>query len=534
MYGDVLPKTRVVLCSELALEDEAVSRGRVLPHSGSLLRMLAGTALVSVLTTGLIAVVTGLLADRLGPAGFGAYMLARRATGVLLPVCTLAMGVAVPRYVAAALQEDRREAYLLGGLLLGVGPCLLVAAIAGGISDASTRLFFQNSGSTVLLYGSLCLLIGTACHTILYGYYRGLGRMGVANAWQLGVFGIAPAAIIFCSPRSASPGEILFLMGGVACLTLGPLARHVWMGARGGSLAHVPGVASELACYGGPRVPGSFAMQSILVLGPFLASRRVGVAEAGYLLAGQVVFQLADVSTSAFGIVMLPRLASLQAQGKSDYLRDLIGLVVGFVVHFGLYLSLHLLVWSRPLILLWLGPQYTDAVAIVRILLIAVIPYTAFVMLRSIIDAVEVRAINTLNLLMALAATAAASALALRTGLGAIGLAGATAAGFWILALLTLLFLWKRLGLPVQHLALGRVLAINAALMVPALVVAPGLESRVGGPALLAGGALTEGGLLLAYCWLMWVLNVRWANEMMTRIAPRWESGSAQPERTCD
>jgi O-antigen/teichoic acid export membrane protein len=195
---------------------------------------------------------------------------------------------------------------------------------------------------------------------------------------------------------------------------------------------------------------------------------------------------------------------------------------------------LHLLVWSRPLILLWLGPQYTDAVAIVRILLIAVIPYTAFVMLRSIIDAVEVRAINTLNLLMALAATAAASALALRTGLVATGLAGATAAGFWILALLTLLFLWKRLGLSVQHLALGRVLAINAALMVPALVVARGLESRVGGTALLAGGALTEGGLLLAYCWLMWVLNVRWAKEMMRRIAPRWESGSAQPERTCD
>lgn len=483
--------------------------------------MLAGTASASVVAMGIATLLTGTLASRLGPEKFGAYMLARRAAGVILPFTTLAMGVAIPRYVAMARQESERRAYLLGGLLLGVLPGLVVLLASLMLPDLAARLLFGGTQYQGLLIGTLCLLIGSSCYSVLYGFYRGLGRMGRANAWQLFVFGIGPAAVVYSPVLHAGVERILLLMGLVGCAALSPLLIPIMGSIRtGAARSRLRGALRELYSYGIPRAPAGLALQWLLALGPFLASRHGGMADAGFLLAGQAVFQIADVATSAFGVVILPKVAVLHAEGRREFLGERVSDVIAFVCHIGLFASLHLLIWSRPLILTWLGPGYTRAVPLMQVMLLAVIPYIAYVMLRAIIDGVENRPVNTVNLCFGMLATGVGSYLSVTYGWGSAGLAAAATLGLWLLAALSVLFLWKRYGLTPQHLMLGRCLGVNALLWLPAVAAGSLLQRHMGGIALLAAGAAVEGLLLVCYCLVVWRLRARWATELVSRVLP--------------
>ena len=222
-------------------------------------------------------------------------------------------------------------------------------------------------------------------------------------------------------------------MGWWAARFWGPCSHSSWAACDGVALRLLPDALGDLWRYGWPRVPSDVAELSILALGPWMASYCGGMAEAGFLLAGQAIFQITNLATKSFGIVMLPRVAALHAEGQVEYLREMVSDVLVFVGHVGLYAMLHLLVWSRVLILVWLGATYADAVLLARLLLVAVIPYTAYVMLRSIIDAVEQRPVNTINLGIALLGVILASLLALMFGWGAAGLALSTSLGYWLL-----------------------------------------------------------------------------------------------------
>ena len=176
-------------------------------------RMLAGTMLTSVLTVGTTAVVTGTLAGRLGPDRSGATCWPGGWSAWCPPSAPSLMGVAVPRYVAMAQNDSERRAFLLGGFVLGVVPGLLIGGPGIALHNSAARLLFGKAQDHGLLSGALVLLIGNSCHALLYGFYRGQGRMGWANAWQLAVFVLGPAAVIYGPGRPTETGQILLCLG---------------------------------------------------------------------------------------------------------------------------------------------------------------------------------------------------------------------------------------------------------------------------------------------------------------------------------
>jgi O-antigen/teichoic acid export membrane protein len=284
--------------------------------------------------------------------------------------------------------------------------------------------------------------------------------------------------------------------------------------------SRLPRALTDLSRYGIPRTTGGVAVQWLLALGPFMASRHGGMAAAGYLLAAQTIFRLADVATAAFGMVVLPKVVVLQSEGSAKYLGQRVNDVVAFVCHLGVFACLHLLVWSRPLMLTWLGSSYAPAVPVMQIMLTAMVPYIAYVMLRSIIDGVEQKAVNTVNVCLSLLVTGAASYLSVALGFGPAGLAAAAALGLWCLAAFSVLFLWKRYELHTHHLMIGRCAILNVALSPPSILAARLLHDRLSGLPLLMAGAALESFLLAMYCLALWRLRARWTTELIQRIIP--------------
>lgn len=481
-------------------------------------RDLVTTAATSVATGVAVVLVARLIVDSLGPSEFGAFAIARQVVALVTPFSTVAMGVTLARYVAVVSDDARSRArYLLAAVVLCW--CALVVLSVGGVvfSRPFASWLFHEPGRAPLLRAVIIWIGGYSLFDVLYGYYRGCGRINSANAWRLVLVGIAPVLVAARVAPHAGLDRVVLLIAAAYYLTLVPLSS-VALAARAG-LGRVAreGYIRRLARFGLPRVPGGVALAGILGVGLLIAARFGSSRDSGYLAAGQAVFALAEAAIAPFSLLVLPKVARLHAVGDRSFLRARIGDAVSFVVHVGLFGTIQALVWADKIILTWLGEPYRSSVTPMRILLTGLVPFLAYVVLRSVIDGIDDRPVNTYNLFLSLALTVSCSLVLAALRLGVAGIAAGTALGMLALGYRTLVYLHHRAwidGVPprvFESLLLNAVCFAIAVLMRLALSSVPrGLQLGI--------AAVATAAMFAAYVAMLHRLRVGWVWEAKIRI----------------
>ncbi|MBK9065315.1 MAG: lipopolysaccharide biosynthesis protein [Gemmatimonadetes bacterium] len=437
----------------MAAERPAGSRARFQP-SPFLRDILNTVAATGILMVSLV-LTTRWVAEAFSSADFGVYGLARRLVGTLSIYSNVA-GLTLVRFLAIAEDDRAREGHLLGATVLSLGPGLVLFGAGLLLPEVAARLAFDDATRRGAAVAMLGLVVTTALFNLLYAYYRGTGRVALGNVWNIALVGVGPMLVVLAW---AGTGRIDVMIGGAALVLLlaaVPLAGPVLRGWGGAARRDLPQRLREQLAFGLPRVPGGLAIGGLTAVGPYLAIRFATAAEAGYLVAGQLLLRLVDAGTAAFGVVALPRIAELHAQGQREFIRDRVEDVVALAFHLGAFATLHLLVWSDVIVRAWLGDRYIPAIPLVRIVLVSAVPYCGYTLLRSVIDVLDERAINTRNTVTAAGVTLALSLGAGVLGYGAVGLAVATTGGLMVLGALSVHFLWVTLQPRGDALLLGR------------------------------------------------------------------------------
>ena len=466
--------------------------------------------------------VTGWLASGLGPARFAVYALSRRLLSAVTSFSTVPVGVALTRALAIETRERERLVYLVAGTIFVLVPNLALFTVALLAPGLWSRVLLTDAGNAPVLIGTMLLIVGMAAFTVVLARYRGTDRIGRANLWQVWALAVGPAVVALPLARSGRIDLIVLLTALVLLTSAVPVSR--WLlratAARIG-WAEVRVRLRELMRYGVPRVPGGLAFGGLMAIGPFLAPYFGTLREAGFLVAGQSILRVAEGATSAFSLVALPKVAALRARQQHHFLRDRVEDMISMVLHLGLFGTVQLLIWSDEIATVWLGPAYSEAVPIIRILMAGVVPYLGYAMLRTTIDGLEEKAVNTHHMYAACATTLVLSLALGLAGLGAPGLAVAGAAGFIVLGLLTVRHLWTSLRPAGEHLAVGHALWLNLLLAAATLglrhVIVPRLLPREALALGLAAGAVGFAAYLVA----LRRLRVRWVGEIEQRLRPR-------------
>jgi O-antigen/teichoic acid export membrane protein len=415
-------------------------------------------------------------------------------------------------------QESRlRFSYLFNslGISIVVNALLLLAVLAS--AKGLTRVLFGNQAYCAILWATMVSVLSYSCFVILYGFYRGTGCMWKANIWQLCLVAVIPLVIALVY---AGSGKLYFIVMVTAlCFfaVLLPLATYWIRGARDG---FVVGRAQlmELMRYGAPRIPGALAYTGILGVGVFLSPYFVSLTSAGFLAIGTSILKMVEGAVDSFGRVILPKAAQFSASGQHDFLREKIIDIAGFVVHMGLFMSCQLFLWADVIILVWLGPRYAEVIVVMRIFSLAIIPFVMYSMLRSIIDAIEVRAINARNLYLSFAITVSACVILAVMKQGTVGLALGTAGGIFVLGISSIVYLYRRFAIHSLELMLGRCLFLNGILTVAGFGTKKILESKLAGLRLIGAACVVSTILLIAYCLALYALRARWLFEVKKRI----------------
>lgn len=460
------------------------------------------------------------LAIGLGSEEFGAYGLARRMISTLAPFAILSLDIALVRYIAMTKEKRIHSAYIFSFLFAAGIASLLLVVIAFVGENRLSNLIFNSQEYSELYYASFFFLIGYVLYMITYAYFRGIQKFNKANLMQLIFIAIIPliVSISFASKKNAS--FIVFLIGASLYLSLFPLAKII-IKTKLPRLTDIRTSMRTLLVYSLPRVPAGFAFAGLLTLGPYLAGSTQGLEEAGYFVIGQSVFRVMESSIVGFGLVVLPKISQFLANEKTELLSSKIENILILIFQLGLFVSIHIFIWSKEIVFVWLGPDYMKAVPILKIIILSLGPYLGYVMLRSIIDAVDVRAVNTLNLFLSLVIASGVSIASIFLGFGIIGLAVGTTTGFFALGILTSSYLMKRYRIEFKNFMLPWVIALNVLFAGIIYFTKMAMANLINQNVLLILGFIIESVLFFLYLFFFYKMNIGWIAEIKSRILTR-------------
>jgi len=337
-----------------------------------------------------------LAAHFLGTTGFAEYAVARRTISILYPIVLLGLGVGLPRYVAIAdgRGDEESKGRYLGATLWCVGIAALVCmVILNAFPGPLAYLFFGSREFASLLLPMSLVVAGTALHSIAYSYFRGVLHMRAANLLQLVNFGLMPMAVFLLLNKSVQ--SVLTALGVLSIVVAGTaLAFTPWGAAAKDNRMEV----KELLRFGIQRVPGDFILMALFALPATFVAHKSGIRAAGFVAFGVSMMNVIGSFFAPFGLILLPKAGSLFATGRSAELRRQVWLLTKITVVVSASLATGIAIGANTLMRIYLGPDFTEGAGILRLLLLAAVPYSLYTVVRNVVDAFHELGVTTLIL----------------------------------------------------------------------------------------------------------------------------------------
>lgn len=337
-----------------------------------------------------------LAAKFLGPTGFSEYAVARRTISVLYPIVLLGLGVGLPRYIAHAVgrgdQESRNRYW--GATLWCVGLSASICfAIVNSFSSVLAYLFFGSREYASLILPLSLVVSGMSLHAIVYSYFRGMLEMRAANLLQFVNLGLMPLAVFILFSKSV---ESLLTALGILFLAVGGVALLFtpWKSAVKDNRAQV----KALLRFGIQRVPGDFILMALFAMPATFVAHRSGIRAAGFVAFGISMLNVIGSFFSPFGLILLPKAGALLAAGRTEELRRQVWLLAKITFVVSIALAAGIAFGADTLIRVYLGPDFAEGAGILRLILLAAVPYSLYTVLRNVIDAFHELGVTTMIL----------------------------------------------------------------------------------------------------------------------------------------
>ena len=263
-------------------------------------------------------------------------------------------------------------------------------------------LLFGASTYRSLLGGLLVAVAAAVLHGVAYGLFRGQQDMRRANLLQFTAVGALPVGVLLWDGLSVAESAYWI---GTAWLVIAAVGVVVGLrrSSGGSSCEDLRHAVGELLRYGIPRIPGEFALSGIFAIPVVVLAQRGGVEAAGHLGFGITLVSLAASGFAPLGLFVLPSIATRFGAGDvSGVRRDVVRLLC--LCLFLVVTGVAVIQGGVPfLVTVGLGAEFEAAVPVVRLALLAAIPYVCYVVLRAVLDAASAWPYNSKNLLISLA-----------------------------------------------------------------------------------------------------------------------------------
>lgn len=221
--------------------------------------------------------------------------------------------------------------------------------------------------------------------------------MSRANLFQFFNLGLMPLAVFPLFGKSAP--ELFTALGvSMAAVALILGLGGIRMDASGGDIFRE---IKELLRYGLGRVPADIIQLALLSSPALIAAHLQGVQVAGLVAFSTSMLTMIASVFVPVGAVLLPEASQMMGRGDVLGLRRRVLQVSKAVVLLVAALTVAVELFAPDGLRLCLGNSFTGGAGIVRIVVLAAVPYSIYVGLKTVLDAGSTKAINSRNALVA-------------------------------------------------------------------------------------------------------------------------------------
>ncbi|MDL2122045.1 MAG: hypothetical protein LWX51_02955 [Deltaproteobacteria bacterium] len=361
------------------------------------------TIIVQFMVLASVFLVYKLAAEFLGTDGFSGYALSRRTISLIQSALLMGLGVGIPRYIAygyANPDQKNPDAYFISALFI-LAPVVFIFFIFFNLFNGTfSYIFFGSSDYSYLILPITCMIIGNILHALCYSYFRGRLMMMRANLLQAINMGIIPPAVFFLFGKTLS--SVLTVTGIIWILISLIFSLFLPVRSRECDPRKMITYAKEIIGYSIMRVPGDFALSTLLALPAILTAHMTGVREAGFVAFGTVVFNMGGYFFAPISTILLPKASHMIARADYEGLKYDLKRMLIFAICLTTLGVMILEIFTDQLIEIYLKENFFETIMIVRVIAIGIVPYAVYILLRSIIDASYVRPINAINIVISL------------------------------------------------------------------------------------------------------------------------------------
>lgn len=350
-------------------------------------------------------IITSLLSRVQGARSLSEYLLLRRVLSWTVSGTLLGLATGLPRYVAYAVGLGQRNQHVY---FVAASICMIPTAVTVGVLMALFRTsiaqwLFGDAQETALVIALALFLIGFSLHRVVCGYYRGLMEMAHANLLELCNVALLPLAVVLLLYRSHPVAYMMGATGSLMAVISIIAAVPALRGMQAMPAGKLHAACRELLRYSTPRVPGEFGAAALTALGPMLAAHYMRLADVSPLLLGLNMLMVIGYAAGPLGVVLLSRLSMMFGQNRHEEVHARMQLLIAAVMEVSIFTCIQLAIFADVVVRAWVGPGFLHQIGVVRLVLLAIPPYLFFVTLRSTVDAVTVKPLNTRNVLASLA-----------------------------------------------------------------------------------------------------------------------------------
>ena len=342
--------------------------------------------------------ITKLLASRLSIDDFGQYNVIKRSVQVLSFVMLAGVGIALPRYIPLYRNAvpPRPIAPLLGASLIYIiGVSLLVFLGCMVFSTQMQDVIIGQSGNLSLLLIALAYAFTLAMAQYAYAYYRGIGNFKWYNGAQLALQLAIVLPLVLLPVLTVKAVFLSWLV--ITALMV------VFFLYRGVSSLHTPHSSllenlRTIVRYSSGRLVADFFLFSLSAFPLIYISNAQGLQPTAYYSVGITFVTMVTPVFSFMGIILLPYVSECIAKGELKAANRFINRLSLLYVGASLFITAILYAFTSFLTSLLFADSYLVATDLTRIMILAILPQTIYLLYRNPIDAVSVIPYNTIIL----------------------------------------------------------------------------------------------------------------------------------------
>ena len=397
-----------------------------------------------------IVLVCGLLvyffaARQFGIDGFSEYALSRRSVSLIQPVLMQGFALALTRQVAMTDSTSSSKSpftYLFSTMMIFTVVFLAIGVVSYFFTSTMSVIFFGSEDYSYWIGPIVFVLLGCVLHCVAWAHWQGkmcIAQACVMQALNLGAFPLVAFAV------GNSPESTLWWTG---CFTsifsagaIAWIVYHEWR-----PIVSLREHTNDLFQYAIPRIPGAFALTALLSLPATISAHIADVRYAGFVAFGCSLLGMAASLIAPLGVVLLPHSAKMMASGRIHEIKQLVPRLLGIGIGVSLLLVIVVELGAETAVGFFMNAQEADLVSIIRLMIISAVPLLIYISLRSVLDGVTHKALNSKNCVIALLSLLAFVFVSHSLGGGVRLVIIGSIVSMCLLAVLTLLETYRVLG----------------------------------------------------------------------------------------